>query len=453
MPLPPPPARHHAGDVLVLGAGVAGLLSARALAGRGYRVTVVEKDGLASGQSGHSHGYLHRGYAYLRSTDRLVGQLATSAAQWESVVAGLGLDFVTTESLVGFVRDDEADHADGLWAMANLRGHRRAAASDSVGDVRISDSLLTTGFRRFVVSPEKVANFSVVAAELARRGQDGISFLHGTVTGFDTDAGRVRGVDVWLAGGARVRLSAQLYLMTLGGGFLPLATAAHGYPGPVVQRLSYMLVLRHRDLPLVSGVFPGQRTYGLFLASRRAPGDSTVWLVSNFSSFAGLDHGAASARLWLRQIASTLVRYTDVFSLPDLSWAYYPAPKAEVRGQSTLERARTFTPGWENALVGFPTKLTLAPALVEQVVAWASARCPEPAGDATLPRDIPTPPVAGEHWRRCRWHDRQALLAIRDQPGAPVPPWPVRSPRMRDRGDVPDGLRSGAGPVLRGSTR
>jgi hypothetical protein len=364
------------------------------------------------------------------------------------------LDFVTTESLVGFVREDEADHADGLWAMANLRGHRRAAASDSVGGVRIGDSLLTTGFRRFVVSPEKVANFSVVVAELARRDLDGISFMHGTVTGFDTDSGRVRGVDVRLAGGARVHLSARLYLITLGAGFLPLALAAHGYAGPVVQRLSYMLVLRHHNLPLVSGVFPGQRTYGLFLASRRAPGDdSTVWLVSNFSSFAGLDHGAASARLWLRQIASTLGRYTDVFSLPDLSWAYYPAPKAEVRGLSTLEQARTFTPGWENALVGLPTKLTLAPALVDQVVAWVGARCPEPAGDATLLRDIPTPPVADEHWRRCRWHDRQELLAIRDQPRALVPPWPARSPRIRDSVDVRDGPQSPAGRALRGPTR
>src|SRR6056297_3862797 len=51
-------------DVLVIGGGATGTGIARDLALRGVDVTLVERDGLAAGTSGRSHGLLHSGARY-----------------------------------------------------------------------------------------------------------------------------------------------------------------------------------------------------------------------------------------------------------------------------------------------------------------------------------------------------------------------------------------------------
>jgi len=56
--------------VLVIGGGATGVGIARDLALRGVDVTLVERDGLASGTSGRSHGLLHSGARYAES-DRI----------------------------------------------------------------------------------------------------------------------------------------------------------------------------------------------------------------------------------------------------------------------------------------------------------------------------------------------------------------------------------------------
>jgi len=55
------------GTVLVVGGGATGVGVARDLALRGVDVTLVERDGLASGTSGRSHGLLHSGARYAES--------------------------------------------------------------------------------------------------------------------------------------------------------------------------------------------------------------------------------------------------------------------------------------------------------------------------------------------------------------------------------------------------
>ncbi|QFU84914.1 FAD-dependent oxidoreductase [Natronorubrum aibiense] len=54
-------------DVLVIGGGATGTGIARDLALRGVDVTLVERDGLAAGASGRSHGLLHSGARYAES--------------------------------------------------------------------------------------------------------------------------------------------------------------------------------------------------------------------------------------------------------------------------------------------------------------------------------------------------------------------------------------------------
>ncbi|WP_415382215.1 FAD-dependent oxidoreductase [Halosimplex sp. TS25] len=57
-------------DVLVVGGGATGAGTARDLALRGCDVTLVDRDGLAHGTTGRSHGLLHSGARYAESDER-----------------------------------------------------------------------------------------------------------------------------------------------------------------------------------------------------------------------------------------------------------------------------------------------------------------------------------------------------------------------------------------------
>lgn len=75
------------GDVIVAGAGMAGLLTALDLARRGARVVLVEPSRAGSGQSGQSHGYLHRGYAYGPDEPLLPTLLGRAHDHWKELLA------------------------------------------------------------------------------------------------------------------------------------------------------------------------------------------------------------------------------------------------------------------------------------------------------------------------------------------------------------------------------
>jgi alpha-glycerophosphate oxidase/glycerol-3-phosphate dehydrogenase len=59
-------------DVLVIGGGINGAVSAAALAGRGVKVALIERDDFASGVSSHSSNLAWGGIKYLESWEFLL---------------------------------------------------------------------------------------------------------------------------------------------------------------------------------------------------------------------------------------------------------------------------------------------------------------------------------------------------------------------------------------------
>lgn len=108
-------------DVLVAGGGVAGALTAAKLANYGFKCLMVEARELAAEQSGHSHGYIHRGYIYLRAERALVDKLKSARELWEEY-----LFFPTPVishnplSLVGFENSNVAEFAVDTRGNAGL---------------------------------------------------------------------------------------------------------------------------------------------------------------------------------------------------------------------------------------------------------------------------------------------------------------------------------------------
>src|ERR1700754_4375066 len=84
-------ARSWAGDAVVIGGGIAGFITARALEAPGLECTLGEAEGYGAGQSGSSHGYLHQGFAYAGTQPVLVRALRGVDGAWTSLLASLGV--------------------------------------------------------------------------------------------------------------------------------------------------------------------------------------------------------------------------------------------------------------------------------------------------------------------------------------------------------------------------
>jgi glycine/D-amino acid oxidase-like deaminating enzyme len=366
-------AEYDAGDVLVVGAGASGLLTASSLASRGLDCTLVEAAGLGAQQSNHSHGYLHSGYAYLDARTDFIRDLQSGSRAWSRMFRELGVVPVTETSTIGFSAQLNALAATTHWRRAGLAVAPTAPPTAFRGDLAAC-----------FCAAEPTYCFSPFFATRSSHASDGVTTRQATVSRLLRDGDRIVGVEVELEG-RLARLRADRYVLTAGASNERLIASATNHRGRVVARTSYMLVVQAPDLPTVSAIFPENELYGLFLASRRHDGE-TVWLVSNYISFSGGEQTEIARRLWLQGTLRTLRRATEVLDMSDVKCGYYVAPKLELRQQpAAISSYGIDTYGLENVWVAAPTKLTLVPPMAEELAEQVATAPSEPR-HSTLPR-------------------------------------------------------------------
>ncbi len=210
-------------DVVVIGGGVIGVMTAWFLAERGLRVTLCEKGRIAGEQSSRNWGWIRQqgrdpaelpimvealriwkslaqefgdalgfrqeGVIYLAKTEReMVG-----FADWLSVVQGHGLDTAL------MTKGQVAQHLKGaaeIWQGGLI------TPSDARAEPWVAVPLLATG---------AVARGAVIVENCAVRALD---LVGGQVAGVITEQGRIACAKVVLAGGAWSRLFAQAHGVT-----------------------------------------------------------------------------------------------------------------------------------------------------------------------------------------------------------------------------------------------
>ncbi|MGO4341257.1 NAD(P)/FAD-dependent oxidoreductase [Pedococcus sp. 2YAF34] len=184
-------------DVVVLGAGIAGLLSARRLVGMGYRVVVVDPaEQVMSGASSRNEGWLHAGTYHSMS----IGDPVQAAVVAKRCIYGweqLHRDFpecIEPEArpTLAIVREDQAERALQRWGAAGV-GHREL---DPSLRREFDEDVVTTDSERVFEVRDRSVNVRILGARLVnellragatlllgarpRRGEDGAIVLDGT---------------------------------------------------------------------------------------------------------------------------------------------------------------------------------------------------------------------------------------------------------------------------------
>lgn len=379
-------------DVLILGGGIAGLWLNARLRKQGFATLLVENASLGGGQSVKSQGIIHGGakYALHGALTGASEAIAEMPRRWREALAGQGeLDLTGVRML---------SDAHYLWSPGTLAGNLTSFFAskavrgrvDQVKGDELPPALQHPKFKGKVYRlAELVLDVPSLIARLAELAGDGLLAAR-EVEPLRED-GRLTGLRI---DGREVR--AQRIVLSAGAGNQALLEAL-GLSQPAMQcRPLHMVMLKAPSLkPLYAHCLGGGPKPRITVTSHPAADGQWVWYLGG-----DLAEADGVARNEAEQIAAAEQELRQLLPWIDLSaaqWATLRVDRAEPAQSGLVRPDNAFLSEQGALLVGWPTKLALAPDFADRVMAAFARDGLQPAAHAPLPA-LPRPPVAQPVW-------------------------------------------------------
>lgn len=379
-------------DVLIVGAGVAGLWLNARLRRQGFSTVLVESASLGGGQSTKSQGIIHGGakYALHGALSGASEAIADMPRRWRDALAGKGeLDLSGVRLL------SEAHY---LWSPGTLAGNLtsffaskavRGRVDHVTGD-DLPPALQNPGFKGKVYRlAELVIDVPSLVERLAELSGD--SLLAGTkieplLEGEDLIGLRVDGREI----------HAQRVVFSAGAGNAELLkTMGLSHP-PMQRRPLHMVLVKGPTLrPLYAHCLGGGPKPRVTVTTHPAADGQWVWYLGG-----DLAEAEGVAREPEAQIAAAKKELGNLLPWVDLSqaqWTTLRIDRAEPAQSGLVRPDNAYLSVQQRLMVGWPTKLALAPDFADRVLA-ALARDgvhPTPQSPAV---GLPRPPMAQPVW-------------------------------------------------------
>ncbi|MDY7567737.1 FAD-dependent oxidoreductase [Pseudomonas sp. RTC3] len=379
-------------DVLIVGAGVAGLWLNARLRRQGFSTVLVESASLGGGQSTKSQGIIHGGakYALHGALSGASEAIADMPRRWRDALAGKGeLDLSGVRLL------SEAHY---LWSPGTLAGNLTSffaskAVRGRVDHVTGNDlppALQNPGFKGKVYRlAELVIDVPSLVERLAELSGD--SLLAGTkieplFEGEDLIGLRVDGREIL----------AQRVVLSAGAGNAELLKSMGLSHPPMQRRPLHMVLVKGPTLkPLYAHCLGGGPKPRVTVTTHPAADGQWVWYLGG-----DLAEAEGVAREPEAQIAAAKKELGNLLPWVDLSqaqWATLRIDRAEPAQSGLVRPDNAYLSVQQRLMVGWPTKLALAPDFADRVLA-ALARDgvhPTPQSPAV---GLPKPPMAQPIW-------------------------------------------------------
>lgn len=379
-------------DILIVGGGIAGLWLNARLRRQGFATLLVENASLGGGQSVKSQGIIHGGakYALHGALTGASEAIADMPRRWREALAGGGeLDL----SGVRLLSD-----AHYLWSPGSLAGNITSFFAskavrgrvDQVKGEQLPPALQHPKFKGKVYRlAELVLDVPSLIARLAELAGDGllaaesIAPLH--------EQGQLVGL---LVDGREIR--AQRIVLSAGRGNAALL-AALGLTQPVQQlRPLHMVLVKGPTLkPLYAHCLGGGPKPRVTVTTHPAADGEWVWyLGGDLAEADGVARDPAAQIQAAQREIGALLPWVD---LSRARWATLRVERAEPAQSGLVRPDNAFLAEQGQLLVGWPTKLALAPDFADRVLAALDRDGIQPATHAPLPA-LPRPAVARPAW-------------------------------------------------------
>lgn len=379
-------------DVLIVGAGVAGLWLNARLRRQGFSTVLVESASLGGGQSTKSQGIIHGGakYALHGALSGASEAIADMPRRWRDALAGKGeLDLSGVRLL------SEAHY---LWSPGTLAGNLtsffaskavRGRVDHVTGD-DLPPALQNPGFKGKVYRlAELVIDVPSLVERLAELSGD--SLLAGTkieplLEGEDLIGLRVDGREIL----------AQRVVLSAGAGNAELLTSMGLSHPPMQRRPLHMVLVKGPTLkPLYAHCLGGGPKPRVTVTTHPAADGQWVWYLGG-----DLAEAEGVARAPEAQIAAAKKELGNLLPWVDLSqaqWATLRIDRAEPAQSGLVRPDNAYLSVQQRLMVGWPTKLALAPDFADRVLAALAHEGVHPTPQSPVV-GLPKPPMAQPVW-------------------------------------------------------
>lgn len=379
-------------DVLIVGGGIAGLWLNARLRQQGYATVLVERGSLGGGQSLKSQGIIHGGakYALHGALTGASEAIADMPRRWREALAGNGeLDL----SGVRILSD-----AHYLWSPGTLAGNLTSFFAskavrgrvDQVKGEQLPPALQHPKFKGKVYRlAELVLDVPSLIARLAELAGDSL------LAAERIEPLQVNGERCGLAVDGR-EIRAQRVVLSAGAGNAELL-AALGIEQPAQQlRPLHMVLAKGPALkPLYAHCLGGGPKPRVTVTTHPAADGQWVWYLGG-----DLAEADGVARDEVAQIQAAQKEMAALLPWVDQSqtrWATLRVDRAEPAQSGLVRPDNAFLAEQQRLLVGWPTKLALAPDFADRVLAALQRDNLQPGGHAPLP-ELPRPALGQPVW-------------------------------------------------------
>ncbi|SFO56497.1 Glycerol-3-phosphate dehydrogenase [Pseudomonas sp. NFACC24-1] len=381
-------------DILIVGAGVAGLWLNARLRRLGFSTVLVESASLGGGQSVKSQGIIHGGakYALHGALTGASEAIADMPRRWREALNGDGeLDLSGVRML---------SDAHYLWSPGTLAGNLTSffaskAVRGRVDQVKGDQLPPALQDKRFKGKVYRLAELVVDVPSLIERLAElaGDSLLAGQRIEPLREAGEWVGLKV-----DDREIRAQRIVFSAGAGTADLLKAL-GLDKPAMQtRPLHMVLAKGPSLkPLYAHCLGGGPKPRVTVTTHPAANGQWVWYLGG-----DLAEGDAIAREPAEQIAVAQKELGQLLPWIDLStaqWATLRVDRAEPLQSGLTRPDNAFLAEQDRLLVGWPTKLALAPDFADRVINALQRDGIQPSHPAPLP-DLPKPPMGVPAWEQ-----------------------------------------------------
>lgn len=381
-------------DVLIVGAGVAGLWLNARLRKQGFSTIVVERESLGGGQSMKSQGIIHGGakYALHGALTGASEAIADMPRRWREALAGDGeLDLSGVRIL---------SQAHYLWSPGTLAGNLTSFFAskavrgrvDQVKGEQLPPALQDPRFKGKVYRlAELVVDVPSLIERLANLAGDGLLAGQSIEPLFDNNEWvglRVDGRDI----------HAQRIVFSAGAGNAELlASAGISVPAQQLRPLHMVLVKGPSLKPLYAHCLGGGPKPRITVTTHPAANGEWVWYLGG-----DIAEADGVAREPAEQIAVAQKELGNLLPWVDLSqaqWATLRVNRAEPAQSGLVRPDNAFLSDQGRLLVGWPTKLALAPDFSDRVLQALEQDGIKPGHAPALP-ELPRPPLGQTPWEQ-----------------------------------------------------
>ena len=379
-------------DVLIVGAGVAGLWLNARLRRQGFSTVLVESASLGGGQSLKSQGIIHGGakYALHGALSGASEAIADMPRRWREALDGKGeLDL----SGVRLLSD-----AHYLWSPGTIAGNLTSffaskAVRGRVDQVKGEQLPPALQHPKFKGKVYRLAELVVDVPSLINRLAElaGDSLLAGKqieplYEGDELVGLRVDGTDI----------HAQRIVLSAGGGNADLLKAV-GISQPQMQRRPpHMVLVKGPTLkPLYAHCLGGGTKPRITVTTHPAADGQWVWyLGGDLAEADGVAREPEAQIAVARKELEALLPWVD---LSQAQWATLRVDRAEPAQSGLVRPDNAFLDSQKRLMVGWPTKLALAPDFADRVLSVLSREGIHPTPQPAL-ANVPKPPIAVPVW-------------------------------------------------------